>query len=60
MSVVTQRFLYCFKCVYAVWPVDELGYCAHPDALKSTTAECRNPSGACGTEAKLYKEMNRE
>ena len=60
MSVVTQRFLYCFKCVYAVWPVDSAGVCGHDDADLATTAECRKPSGACGPNAKLYKEITCE
>ena len=60
MSVVTQRFLYCFKCVHAIWPVDGLGICGHPDAGDATTKECREPSGACKPEAKLYKEITCE
>jgi hypothetical protein len=60
MSIVGQRILYCIKCAYAVWPVDELGYCAHPDAVKSITAECRDEAGACGPNAKLYKEISCE
>ena len=57
MSVIEQRTRYCIDCAHAVWPIHELGYCGHPDARKSITSECRDPLGACGPSAKLYKEM---
>ena len=56
MSISDQRLLYCIQCAYSVWPQDELGYCGHPDARKSITAECRDALGACGPNAKLYVE----
>jgi nitrate/TMAO reductase-like tetraheme cytochrome c subunit len=60
MTVTDQRFMFCINCAYSVWPQHELGYCAHPDANESITAECRDALGACGPNAKLYMEMPNE
>lgn len=60
MTVTDQRFMYCIKCAYAVWPQHELGYCAHPDANQSITSECRDTTGACGPNAKLYVEIQND
>ena len=57
MTITDQRFMFCINCAYSVWPQHELGYCAHPDANESITAECRDALGACGPNAKLYMEM---
>ena len=56
MSISTQRSMYCIQCAYSVWPPHERGYCGHPDAVQSITAECRDALGACGPNAKLYVE----